>query len=217
MLQSTSLPGYLLSAYQAWHKDDYGLDAQRHRELASHGQHPRAMFISCCDSRVQPTALFQLKDGDAFVHRNIGSLIPAYSQSGTLVCTPAALEYAVNTLNVADLVVLGHSHCGGIRGCQDMCEGKAPQLEEPESFVGRWIETLRPSYQNVAHIQDVDARARALEHEAILLSLRNLMTFPFVRDAVERGTLTLHGLWHDIGSGELEVYIPQQDTFVALS
>jgi carbonic anhydrase len=127
--------------------------------------------------------------------------------------TSAAVEYAVVHLKVAHLIVLGHSSCGGVQGCIDMCEGRAPELEEKTSFVGRWMDILKPRYGAVSGIAGREAQARELEHLAVVTSLDNLMTFPFVRDAVETGELSLHGLWTDIGEGGLEYYEPRTDRF----
>ncbi len=96
-----------------------------------------------------------------------------------------------------------------------MCSGNAPELLESTSFVGRWMDILRPGYERVAHIEE-SQRARALEKEAVLVSLENLMTFPFVKTAVEDDRLTLHGLWTDVGEGGLEQYDPVKNVFVTV-
>ncbi|MEM6467161.1 MAG: carbonic anhydrase, partial [Pseudomonadota bacterium] len=128
----------------------------------------------------------------------------------------AAIEYAVTALLVSNVVVLGHSSCGGVKGCHDMCQGKAEDLEAETSFVGRWMDLLRPKYEVVKDINDEANRLEALEKECVLTSLENLMTFPFVAERVENERLSLHGLWHQIASGGLEVYDPAQKGFVPL-
>ena len=95
-----------------------------------------------------------------------------------------------------------------------MCSGKAPELDEKTSYIGRWMDMLRPGYDRVAAIKDEDAQLRALEKEAVLISLENLMTFPFVKAAVDEELLTLHGLWTDIGAGGLENYSANEARFV---
>ncbi len=142
--------------------------------------------------------------------------MPPFTDDGDHHGTSAAVEYAVSVLKVPHVVVLGHSYCGGVQGCIDMCSGHAPQLEQKSSFIGRWMDILRPGYERTANVQEPNERRRALEKEAVLVSLENLMTFPFVREAAEAGDLTLHGLWNDIGEGVLEQYDPQQGKFVAL-
>lgn len=97
-----------------------------------------------------------------------------------------------------------------------MCSGKAPQLEERTSFVGRWMDILRPGYERVKEIADPAEQQRALEKRSVLISLENLMTFPFVADEVKSGRMTLHGLWTDIGEGSLECYDPARGEFFAV-
>lgn len=210
------LPTYLVHRYHGWKATAYTQNQAWYRNLANQGQHPRAMVISCCDSRVHVTSIFGADQGEFFIHRNIANLVPSHDPDGRQHGTSAAVEYAVTALKVAHVIVMGHSNCGGVQGCHDMCEGKAPALEEKSSFVGRWMDILRPGYERIKTIDNEDARKRALEKEAVLVSLENLMTFPFVKDAVDAGTLTLHGLWHDIGEGGLEQYDPASGDYVPI-
>ena len=128
--------------------------------------------------------------------------------------TSAAVEYAVNNLKVAHIIVIGHSNCGGVHACHDMCSGAAPELDESTSFIGRWMDILRPGYLKViGEVEGEAAQKSALEHEAVLTSLRNLETFPFVKEAVRSGMLTLHGTWLNIATGELH-HLDRADGFV---
>jgi carbonic anhydrase len=185
------LPGYLVQRYQGWKATTYSENKGWYRRLAEEGQRPRAMVISCCDSRVHVTSE---PDGD---HHG----------------TSAAVEYAVSVLKVTHLMVLGHSQCGGVKGCIDMCKGHAPELDGKESFVGRWMDILRPKYDLVSGIDNSTEQERALEKLSVVASLENLMTFPFVASAVQAGTLSLHGLWTEIGEGGLEWYDPRDSGF----
>jgi carbonic anhydrase len=207
------LPSYLVQRYHGWKATGYADNKAWYRRLASDGQHPRAMVISCCDSRVHVTSIFGADQGEFFIHRNIANLVPPYEPDGDHHGTSAAVEYAVRVLKVSNLMVLGHSNCGGIKGCIDMCKGHAPELEAKDSFVGRWMDILRPRYEAVADVQDPEEQMRALEKDAVVTSLENLMTFPWVASLVEEGKLTLHGLWTDIGEGGLEHYNPETTKF----
>lgn len=207
MNEARPLPNYLIQRFHGWRATSYQDNKAWFRRLALGGQHPRAMVISCCDSRVHVTSIFGADEGEFFIHRNIANLVPPYNPDGEYHGTSAAVEYAVTSLGVAHIVVLGHSNCGGVKGCHDMCCGKAPALEEKSSFVGRWMDILRPGFQRVKDVPEAD-RLRALEKEAVLVSLENLMTFPFVRQAIAAEQLTLHGLWNDTGEGALEQYDP---------
>lgn len=216
MKKASALPHYLVQRYQGWKATSYSENRSWYKHLASEGQHPRAMVISCCDSRVHVTAIFGADQGEFFIHRNIANLVPPFAPDGEHHGTSAAIEYAVTALKVAHIIVLGHSSCGGVRGCHDMCAGHAPHLEEKTSFVGRWIDILRPGYKRVEKIADEAERVAALEKQAVRISLENLMTFPFVADAVNQERLTLHGLWNDIGEGGLEFLEGKTDTFLAI-
>ncbi len=215
MEHAKPLPSYLVQRYHGWKATTWEENRAWYRRLADEGQRPRAMVISCCDSRVHVTSIFGADQGEFFIHRNIANLVPPYAPDGEQHGTSAAVEYAVNTLKVAHMIVVGHSLCGGVKGCHEMCSGQAPELEEKTSFVGRWMDILRPGYERVKDLPEGE-RLRALEKEAVLISLENLMTFPFVRGAVESGEMTLHGLWNDIGAGGLEHFDPASNRFVAL-
>lgn len=215
MEQARPLPGYLVQRFQGWRATSYQENRVWYRRLAQHGQHPRAMVISCSDSRVHVTSIFGADEGEFFIHRNIANLVPPYQPDGLQHGTSAAVEYAVTALKVAHIIVMGHAHCGGVQGCHDMCSGRAPELEKKSSFVGRWMDLLRPGYDNIRELPE-DEQITALEKQAVLISLENLMTFPFVREAVENDYLTLHGLWNDIGDGGLEQYLPAAAAFVPI-
>jgi carbonic anhydrase len=213
MEQAKPLPGYLVQRYHGWKATGYAENQSWYKQLAINGQHPRAMVISCCDSRVHVTSIFGADQGEFFIHRNIANLVPPYSPDGDHHGTSAAVEYAVTMLNVSHVIVLGHSNCGGVKGCIDMCQGHAPELDDPTSFVGRWMDILKPSYPLVASENDPKVQAQALEKESVLVSLKNLMSFPFIATRVEEGLLTLHGLWTDIGEGSLEFFHADDQEF----
>ena len=213
MLNAKPLPHYLVSRYNGWRATTFAENRAWYNRLAEDGQRPRAMIISCCDSRVHVTSIFGADTGEFFIHRNIANLVPPYTPDGQQHGTSAAVEYAVKALKVAHLIVMGHTKCGGVAGCHAMCSGHAPDLEEESSFVGRWMDILRPGYQRISGLPP-ELQQPALEREAVLVSLENLMTFPFVAEAVNSEKLTIHGLWNNIGEGELQHFDPAQGGFV---
>ena len=202
----------LLDGYRRFRAETWPAQRDRFAALAAQGQKPHTMIIACSDSRVDPQMIFSAGPGELFVVRNVANLVPPYMPDAAFHGTSAAVEYAVTSLGVAHIVVLGHSNCGGVKGCHDMCRGHAPQLEEKTSFVGRWMDILRPGFDKVAHLSD-DTILEALEKQAVLTSLENLLTFPFVKSAVEDDRLTLHGLWNNTGEGLLETYDPARGGF----
>lgn len=207
------LPEFLVQRYHGWLKTDHSENQAWYQRLQREGQRPRCMVVSCCDSRVQVTDLFGATPGEFFVHRNIANLVPPCEGEGAYHGTSAAIEFAVRELKIANLVVVGHSQCGGAKGCYDMCMGRAPALEEKESFVGRWLDILRPGYERAKELGDDETVVRAMEKETVAVSLDNLPTFPFVKEALDSGALALHGLWIDIASGEMQELDPASRAF----
>ena len=216
MPPSKPLPSYLVTRYHGWKATQYSENKAWFKRLAKEGQHPRAMVISCCDSRVHVTSIFGAETGEFFIHRNIANLVPPYAPTGNHHGTSAAIEYGVNALKVAHIIVLGHSNCGGVNECYKICSEDHEAAAPETSFVGAWMNILKPGFANVNHLPDAASQIRALEHEGVVISLNNLMTFPFVQEAVEAENLTLHGLWNDIGSGGLEYLDDRTGTFVAI-
>ncbi|MCR8724229.1 carbonic anhydrase [Frigidibacter sp. ROC022] len=213
MQHARPLPSYLIKRFHGWKATSYAENRVWYRRLAEEGQRPRAMVISCCDSRVHVTSIFGADQGEFFIHRNIANLVPAYQPDGEAHGTSAAIEFAVTSLKVAHLIVLGHSGCGGVQGCHAMCSGHAPELEERSSFVGRWMDILRPGYERVTELP-ADDQLEALEKQAVVISLENLLSFPFIKAAVDADDLSLHGLWTDTGAGELEQLEAETGAFV---
>lgn len=215
MEHARPLPAFLVGRYYEWRASMGPIERERLADLAAHGQRPRAMIVACCDSRVMATDVFGGEVGDFFVHRNIANLVPPYQPDGLSHGTSAAIEYAVIALKIEHLVVMGHYGCGGVRGCHDMLAGLAPELDTPTSFVGTWLRLLKPGYEALSgRGLSYEARIAALEKEAVLVSLTHLMTFPFVRDAVQAGRLQLHGVWKDISDGDLEYYDAEAGVFL---
>ena len=173
------------------------LPVERSRfEALAHGQSPSIMVIGCCDSRVSPEVIFDAHPGELFVVRNIANLVPALDASGACHGVFAALEFAVQVLKVRHIVVLGHAHCGGIRA---FAEHGAPLT--PADSIHRWMNMIEPATR-AAGAPGEGYLAR-LEQASIACSLENLMTFPYVAEAVKRGDLALHGAWFDIDTGHV--------------
>ncbi len=177
-----------------WHDQHAAFKA-----LAAQGQSPRCMVIACSDSRVDPQLIFQATPGEIFVVRNVANLVPPYAPDAEYHGTSAALEFAVNSLKVEHVIVMGHSHCGGIGALVAGPSGD-------DDFVSAWMQIAADARERalaLAHGNE-DAARRLTEQEAIKTSLANLMTFPWLRRRVEEGKLDLHG-WHfDIEAGDLQ-------------
>ncbi|WP_138470955.1 carbonic anhydrase [Poseidonocella sp. HB161398] len=212
----SKLPAYLSERYHGWRATDHQENKAWYRRLAEEGQRPRTMVISCSDSRVHVTNLFGAHPGEFFMHRNVANLVPPFEPDGQHHGTSAAIEYAVTALKVSNLIIMGHSFCGGAAGCTEMCRGHAPELDIKESMLGRWLDVLRPGYERVKGVEDGDAHRIAMEKQTVVVSLENLMSFPFVQKAVEDELLAVHGLYMDIASGQLSQFEPATGEFSAI-
>lgn len=217
MQHARPLPEGLIALYRGWQARRTPEDLAAFADAAGRAQAPKAMIITCCDSRVLVSEIFGSGSGDFFIHRNIANLVPPHEPDGRSHGTSAAIEYAVIALRIEHLIVMGHHACGGVRGCHDMLAGLAPELDTPTSFVGTWLRLLKPGYEALAgRGLNYEERIAALEKESVLVSIGNLMTFPFVREGVEAGRLELHGVWKDIRDGGLEAYDPATGAFAPL-
>ena len=179
------------------------------------GQNPRALVISCCDSRADPGMLMGAGPGDIFVVRNVANLVPPYRDGAVMPGIRADIEFAVKGLNVEHIIILGHSGCGGIRALMDG-EGISQNHYE---FIGAWVSIAKAARERVMRELGGEADAvqvRACGEFAISLSLDNLLSFPWIRERVEAGTMALHGWYFDIDAGELLGYSPKTLSFAPL-
>jgi carbonic anhydrase len=194
----------LLDGYKRFRDSSWSAQRQRWAELAE-GQSPRVMVIACSDSRVDPAQIFDVRPGEIFVVRNVANLVPPYEPDQAYHGVSAALEFAVTQLQVDELVVMGHGACGG---CAAALTGQFRGAEDGEGhFIAHWVDMLDDARERVRRkYPDLPPEAfRAMEHEGVRISMQNLMTFPWVRERVEDGRLSLHGAYFAIRDGQLHV------------
>jgi carbonic anhydrase len=208
------LPEYLVQRYYGWKATTFANNKSWYHKLAEDGQHPRAMIISCCDSRVHVTSIFGSDAGEFFIHRNIANLVPPFKEDQDYHGTSAAIEYAVKTLKIPHIIVLGHSTCGGVHSSFEYFSGNNPNLYKDSNFVASWLEILRPSFEKIPSNLSKNEKLKYLEKNTVLTSIENLATFPFIKEAINNETLSLHGLWHDIGTGDLMFYDNKSSKFI---
>lgn len=192
----------LLEGYRRFRATRWPEQRDRFRALADQGQHPQALLLGCVDSRADPGMIFDTVPGQMLTMRNVANLVPPYAPDMANHGTSAVLEFAVRVLDVPQIVVMGHGFCGGVRA---LLEG-APL--EAQDFVAPWMSIAAAARAEALACPDVQERQRRCEHEIVKLSLANLLSFPWIRERVERGSLTLHGAWFAIHSGELMVLQP---------
>ncbi len=207
-----SFPDTLLNGYRNFMSGRYVDERERYRTLAEIGQNPSTLVIACCDSRSAPEIIFDAGPGELFVIRNVANMVPPYEPDGNFHSTSSALEFAVLSLKVSDIVVMGHGRCGGIRAALDPDAGPL----SPGDFIGRWMALLKPAAEQIQSndIMTQTERQTALERISIRNSLNNLRSFPEIKAREEEGKLHLHGAWFDISTGELWIMDPDTRDFI---
>jgi carbonic anhydrase len=202
----------LIEGYRRFRDTDWARERERWSELAE-GQSPKVMILSCADSRVDPSHIFDARPGEMFVVRNIAALAPPYETSRGFHGVSAALEFAVTQLEVAEILVMGHGLCGG---CAAALTGQFDNTEPGEGhFIGDWVRMLEGARDEVrSHHAEIGPKAFAeMEQEAIKVSLANLRTFPWIAEREKDGRLTLHGAHFSIAEGRLYVLDEAEGSF----
>lgn len=208
----------LISGYRRFRAGRYAEDAALYRRLGERGQRPHTLVVVCCDSRVDPATIFNAGPGQMFVLRNVANLVPPWgSDDSTEISTAAAVEFAVATLEVKRILVLGHGDCGGVKAAIAAARGtQAPAPDSPH--VGRWIapviELCRHNPEALAAAGEAE-RNRLIELDTVRYSLANLRSMPIVGSRLAAGTLSLVGAHFEIISGRLLVWNPATDRFEA--
>lgn len=181
------MPHRLLEGLKRFQRDRFPLYREHYERLVAEGQRPGTLFIGCSDSRVVPDVLTDSRPGELFVARNVGNFVPPFAPDADFHGTSAAIEFATVVLEVTDIVVCGHSHCGAIRALYEPLPHDTPHIT-------RWLELGREAMLEGELSPEL---LRATERRSVALQLSRLLTFPMVQERVEAGTLSLHG-WHYI-------------------
>jgi carbonic anhydrase len=200
----------LIEGYRKFKAGRWSEERAHYEELAKKGQKPEYLIIACSDSRADPATIFSASPGELFVVRNVAGIVPPFESDDGHRGTSAALAFAVMALDIRNVVVMGHAQCGGVAAALD---GK---LAAGVPFLSAWIDLLQPAKEHSAHIKDIGMRHVAMERDCIRLSLKNLMTFPFVAERVKSGRVVLHGARFGIADGKLEILDQTRDEFVSV-
>lgn len=201
------MPDELLERLRHFHNDYFPAVQGQFQSLMKDGQHPTILFIGCSDSRLVPYLLTGTGPGEVFMVRNVGAFVPPHDGSAGYHGTAAAIEFAVLKLDVARIVVCGHSHCGGIRALYEEATPQATNL-------AAWLELGREAALPVQVTPEALCRT---EQRSVVLQLERLMGYPMVRERVEAGRLTLHGWHYVIEDGEVHVFDVRSGAFVPAS
>ncbi len=204
---------YLQSGYHRFRQKYFQKDNPTFKKLKT-GQKPKTLVIACSDSRVDPTIIMDCAPGDLFVVRNVANLVPPYKDNDHYHGTSAALEFGVCGLNVQNIIVLGHSLCGGITSLFE----KDKQIEN-RNFVNKWMNIAGDIHNHNSINQDtpLEIKADQCSKLAITKSLDNLMTFPWIKERANNKKLLIHGWYFDIRTGKIEFFDKNSDQFKELS
>ena len=183
-------------------------------DLAQNGQHPKALFIGCADSRVIPSLITHSDPGDLFVLRNVGNFVAPYKPDEDFHATASGIEYAVTALEVSQIIICGHTECGAIAALYEDIDDK--------KFIHtkKWL-TLGAKAKSLAKLS-IDKSAskekllRLTEKLSVVCQIENLLTYPYVKQGVDDGSIHIHAWIYDIHSGEIEYYDPEESSFKAL-
>lgn len=182
--------------------------------LAKNGQHPKALFIGCADSRVVPNLIIDAPPGDLFVLRNVGNFVAPFKPDEDYHSTAAGIEYAVSALNVSEIIICGHTHCGAIASLYSDID------EKPFVHTKKWLSLGKPAQKHALLALGKNAQKEELlrlsEKFNVIVQIENLFTYPYVKQRVEAKTLHIHGWLYNIEDGSIEYYNPQTSTFEAL-
>ncbi len=203
----------LVAGYVRFRKNTYEKNQILFERLTRQGQSPKTIVVGCCDSRVDPAIVTDCDPGDLFIIRNVANLVPPFENSGNFHGTSAALEFGVCHLEVENIIVLGHAQCGGIQALLSQST-TTPQ----EGFISGWMNVASHAKNRVLSRMPGKSPAeqeRACEQEAILVSLDNLLTFPWILERVASKKLALHGWYFDMDRGQLLRYNPVSNRFEA--
>lgn len=198
----------LIEGFKRFRTDYFEPNRARFERLAERPQHPRYAIVTCCDSRIDTTRVFDALPGEVFLIRNIANLVPPYEPDAHHHSTSAAIEYAVRILKVGQLVVLGHAGCGGIQALLD-------PPATPTDFIGLWLSTAEAARDRTLAKEGLtpEERQRDCELEALKESLANLQAFPWLKTRVEDGSLHVDVLHLDLEQGRLLLYDARRETF----
>ena len=200
----------LVEGFKKFHSEVFRSKRDLFTKLSS-GQHPRALFITCSDSRIDPTLLTQTDPGELFILRNAGNIVPAYG--GLMGGNTATIEYAVGVLGVKHVIVCGHTDCGVMRAL--LHPEEVGELPAVKGWVAQAEATRRIVRENYAHLKGDELLVATIQ-ENVRVQLDHLKTHPTVASHLRRGTLTIHGWVYSIPTGEIWAYDHQKEGFVSL-
>lgn len=203
----------LIAGNEAFKQKDFPYFEGDLKQSVVDGQKPDVLFIGCSDSRVTPDLMLNTKPGDMFILRNVGNFVAPFKRDEDFHGSAAAIEYAVSVLNVKNIIVCGHSHCGA---CKSLYDYDNIPSDDSLIHVKTWLKLGMKAKERTLENQKFTTKEemyRATERNSIRHQLDNLMTYPEIIKRVEEGTLKIHGWYYDIETGDIYFYNKESDNF----
>ena len=204
----------LITGFFEFKKNFFGDNNSFYQKLAKRGQKPKTIIISCSDSRVDPAILFGTRPGDLFVVRNVANLVPPYQPDDNYHGISAAIEFGVRDLGVREIIILGHAFCGGIKS---LCAHAQGEDTNDREFITPWIKIAMPIMEKFAVNSSKEYDVHLVEKAAIVNSMDNLRSFPWVSSLENSNKLKIHGWWFDMEHGALWAYDDGKKAFFPIT
>ncbi|MDG0816552.1 carbonic anhydrase [Bdellovibrio svalbardensis] len=189
-------------------------DTELYEHLNTEGQSPKTLVVGCSDSRVDPALLMQAKPGDIFVIRNVANLVPPYEKGGGFHGVSSAIEFAVNGLKVESIIVLGHEQCGGINALLT-----GDYNNHSDSFISSWMKiAIEAKYEVLREMPSAPLKDQlnSCAKKSVLISMENLMSFPFIQARMKDQTLKIYGWFFELDGGRMLEFDYEQRKFVEI-
>lgn len=202
----------LVEGYQKFRDHYFDQENSVFMDLVRQGQRPKILMIACSDSRVDPALVMNCKPGDLFVVRNVANLVPPYENDQSYHGTSAALEFGVCVLGIKHVILFGHTQCGGIQSLFENAHDKCGK----NSFLVKWMELAQRAHaaiENCHSERPLEEKVHLCGQYSLINSLKNLKTFPWIKERVDQGSLRLHAWNFDMSKGILEQYDEEQNSF----
>ncbi len=184
-------------------------------DLAQNGQHPKALYIGCADSRVVPDLIIDASPGDLFVLRNVGNFVAPFSPDEDFHATASGIEYATSVLQVTEIIICGHTHCGAIQALYEDIDD--PYLVHTKKWLSLGEKAKNLAIRALGEEGDKEILLRLTEQLSVISQIENLLTYPSVKEKVDAGEINIHGWIYEIDTGSIEYYDPEVSEFKVLT
>ncbi len=184
-------------------------------DLAQNGQHPKALYIGCADSRVVPDLIIDASPGDLFVLRNVGNFVAPFSPDEDFHATASGIEYATSVLQVTEIIICGHTHCGAIQALYEDIDD--PNLVHTKKWLSLGEKAKNLAIRALGEEGDKETLLRLTEQLSVISQIENLLTYPSVKEKVDAGEINIHGWIYEIDTGSIEYYDPEVSEFKVLT